>query len=155
MQNGAQKQYYHNIVLGVMPACTMKSVCRLSGSNAAFSLVKKWGRGGETNTNVRMTWWNMTICSLLSLTFTASYVIYKKAITLSHPLYNYVLYFAHLCQNSKCVIFQKRLLKVLKCYNFLWVQRQQNCSQAASFANCVMTLYLLKVHLHKRFFLYQ
>jgi hypothetical protein len=43
--------------------------------------------------------------------------------------------------------FQERLLKVLKCYNFLWVQRRHNCSPAASFANCVMTLYLLKVHL--------
>jgi frataxin-like iron-binding protein CyaY len=36
---------------------------------------------------------------------------------------------------------------VLKCYNFLWVQRRHNCSPEASFANCVMTLYLLKVHL--------
>jgi len=27
------------------------------------------------------------------------------------------------------------------------VQRRHNCSPAASFANCVMTLYLLKVHL--------
>ena len=50
--------------------------------------------------------------------------------------------------NSKCVIFQKKRLKVLKCYNFLWEQQQQhNCSPAASFANRVMTLYLLKVHL--------
>jgi hypothetical protein len=32
-------------------------------------------------------------------------------------------------------------------YNFLWLQRRHNCSPAASFANCVMTLYLLKVHL--------
>ena len=59
-------------------------------------------------------------------------------------------YVAHLrlqCHNSKCVIFQERLLKVLKCRNFLWVQRRHNCSPAASFANCVMTLYLLKVHL--------
>ena len=46
------------------------------------------------------------------------------------------------CHNSKCVIFQE----VLKCYNFLWVQRY-NCSPAASFAKCVMTLYPLKVHL--------
>jgi len=59
-------------------------------------------------------------------------------------------YIAHLWQqghNSKRVIFQERLLKALKCHNFLLVQRQQNCSPAASFANCVMTLYLLKVHL--------
>jgi hypothetical protein len=47
----------------------------------------------------------------------------------------------------KCVIFQERLLKFLKCYNFLWVQRQHNCSPVASFANCVMTLYLLRLHL--------
>jgi hypothetical protein len=51
------------------------------------------------------------------------------------------------CHNSKCVIFQEKILKVFKCYNFLWVQRRHNCSPAASFANCVMTLYLLKVHL--------
>jgi len=52
------------------------------------------------------------------------------------------------CNNSKSVIFQERLLvKVLKCYNFLWVQRRHNCSPAASFANSIMTLYLLKVHL--------
>ena len=51
------------------------------------------------------------------------------------------------CHNSNSVIFQERLLKALKCYNFLWVQRRHNCSPATSFANCVMTLYLLKVHL--------
>ena len=43
--------------------------------------------------------------------------------------------------------FREKRLKVLKCYNFLWVQRWQNCSLAVSFANCIMTLYLLKVHL--------
>ena len=60
------------------------------------------------------------------------------------------LYIAHLrqqSQNSKLTIFQERLLEVLKCYTFLWVQRRNNCSPAASFANYVMTLYLLKVHL--------
>ena len=35
----------------------------------------------------------MTFCTLLTLTFTASYVAYKKASTLSHSLYNYLLYF--------------------------------------------------------------
>jgi hypothetical protein len=57
---------------------------------------------------------------------------------------------AHLpqqCHNSKCAIIQKRLLKVLKCYNFLWVQWRHNCSPAASFANWVLTIYLLKMHL--------
>ena len=46
-----------------------------------------------------------------------------------------------------CNFFQERILKVLKCYIFLWVQRRHNCSPAASFTNCIMTLYLLKVHL--------
>ena len=48
---------------------------------------------------------------------------------------------AHLrqeCHNSKFVILQEKLLRVLKCYN---------CSPAVSLANCVMTLCLLKVHL--------
>jgi len=48
----------------------------------------------------------------------------------------------------KIVIFQEKLLKVLKCYNFLLVQQRHNCSPVVSFANCIMTLYLLKVHLH-------
>jgi len=50
------------------------------------------------------------------------------------------------CHNSKTVIFQEKLLKVSKCYNFLRVPRRHNCSPAASFANCVITLHLLKVH---------
>jgi len=57
---------------------------------------------------------------------------------------------AHLrqeCHNSNFVSFQEKLLKVLKCYNFLRVQQRHNCSPAASFGNCVMTQYLLKVHL--------
>jgi len=60
------------------------------------------------------------------------------------------LQIAHLrqqCHNSKFVIFQEKCLKVLKCYNFLWVQRWHTCSPVVSFANCIMTLYLLKVHL--------
>ena len=57
------------------------------------------------------------------------------------------------CRNSKLVIFQEKLLKVLKCYNFLWVQRRHNCSPAASFTNCVMKLYLLKVHLQTFLFI--
>ena len=59
-------------------------------------------------------------------------------------------YIAHLqqqCHNSKLVIFQEKCLKVLKYYTFLCVQRRHNCSPAASFANCIITLYLLKEHL--------
>jgi len=69
----------------------------------------------------------------------------------------YVVYIVHLrqqCYNSKFAIFQEKRLKVLKCYNFLWVQRRHNCSPVASFANCVMTLHLLKC-ICKCFFLYQ
>jgi hypothetical protein len=51
------------------------------------------------------------------------------------------------CHNSKCMIFQERLLKVLKCYDLLWVQRRHNCSPVASFANCAITLYPLKAYL--------
>ena len=51
------------------------------------------------------------------------------------------------CHNSKFVIFQEKSLKVLQCYAFLWVQRRHKCSPASSFADCVMTPYLLKVHL--------
>ena len=50
------------------------------------------------------------------------------------------------CHNSKAVIFQEELLKVLKCYNFLWVQWRHICSPGTSFANCVTTPYQLKVH---------
>ena len=49
------------------------------------------------------------------------------------------------CHNSKFVNSHEKISKVLKWYNFLWVQRRLNCSPAASFANSVMTLYLLKV----------
>jgi hypothetical protein len=60
--------------------------------------------------------------------------------------FKYIVPLEEQCHNSKSLIFQK-LLKVLKCYNFLRAQQRRNCSPAASFANCVMTLYLLKVHL--------
>ena len=51
------------------------------------------------------------------------------------------------CHKSKFVIFQEKIFKIWKCYNFLWVQRRHNCSLAASFSNYITTLYLLKVHL--------
>ena len=60
---------------------------------------------------------------------------------------NHITHLRQHCHNTKSVIFQEKLLKVLECYNFLWVQWWHNCSPAASFTNCVMTLYLLKVHL--------
>jgi hypothetical protein len=44
-------------------------------------------------------------------------------------------YISHLqqqCHNSKLAIFREKLFEVLKCYNFLWVQRRHNYSPAAS-----------------------
>ena len=79
------------------------------------------------------------------------YIYNKHGIVISYySEWHFCRHIAHLqqqCHNSKCVIFLERLLKVLKCYNFLWVQRRHNCSPVASFANCVMSLYLLKVNL--------
>ena len=49
----------------------------------------------------------------------------------------YFTHFQQQCHNSKLFIFQEQCLKVLKCYNFLWVQWWHNCSPAASFATCV------------------
>jgi hypothetical protein len=60
------------------------------------------------------------------------------------------IYVAHLrqeCHNSKLLFFQEKCLKGLKCYTFLWMQWRHNCSPVASFTNCVMSLYLFKVHL--------
>ena len=79
------------------------------------------------------------------------YRIYGSLSQLTGGLHMYnICYIAHLqqqCHNSKSLIFQDRLVNVLKRYNFLWVQQRHNCSLVVSFANCVMTLYLLKVHL--------
>jgi hypothetical protein len=66
-----------------------------------------------------------------------------------HATYRTRDHIAHLrqqCHNSKSAIFREKIVKGLKCYNFLWEQRRHNCSPAASFADCVLTLYMLKVH---------
>jgi hypothetical protein len=62
-------------------------------------------------------------------------------------VYAHIAHLRQQCHNSKCGILRDRLLKVLKCYNFLWGQQRHNYSPAASHANCIMTLYLLKMHL--------
>ena len=70
----------------------------------------------------------------------------------NHRLYkkcrDKITYLRQQCHKTKCVIFQERLLKFSKCYKLLWVQQRHNWSPAASFAICVMTLYLLKVQLN-------
>jgi hypothetical protein len=77
----------------------------------------------------------------------------QSGLTISQSLSqdpNWNTHIAHLrqqCHKSKLVIFQEKRLKILKCYTFLWVQRRHNCSPAASFTICFMTLYMLKVHL--------
>jgi hypothetical protein len=62
-------------------------------------------------------------------------------------MYNHIAHLPQQSHTSKFVIFRDKRLKVWKCYNFLRVQRRQNCSPAANFANCDMTVCLLKVHL--------
>ena len=62
-------------------------------------------------------------------------------------LYKISLICANTVATQNLWFFQEKRLEVLKCYNFLSVQQRHNCSPAASFANSVMTLYLLKVHL--------
>ena len=71
----------------------------------------------------------------------------------SRELLTHIAHLQQQCHNSKFVIFQEGLLKGLKFYNFPRVQRRRNCSLAASFADCVMTLYLLKVHLQTLLFI--
>jgi len=75
----------------------------------------------------------------------------SKQRTADTPVSQWKPHIAHLpqqCHISKFVIFQEIFLKtLLKGYNCLWVQRRHNRSPVASFTNCVMTLYLLKVHL--------
>jgi len=55
---------------------------------------------------------------------------------------------AHLRQqshNSKSLIFSGEAFKGFwSAKFFVWVQRRHNCSPAASFANCVMALYLFQ-----------
>ena len=48
---------------------------------------------------------------------------------------------------NMCDFFQERLLKVLKCYNFYECNDDTTALQRRAFANCVMTPYLLEVHL--------
>jgi hypothetical protein len=60
---------------------------------------------------------------------------------------NTSLIYRQKAHNSKLMICKEKSLKVLECYTFLRVQRRHICFLVASFTNCVMTLYLLKVHL--------
>ena len=97
----------------------------------------------------------LKICQILCKIISTIFFIYSYNKSQQDAVFlNFILvkelYMAHLrqkCHNSKCVIFKERPLKVLKCHNFLWVQRRNNCSPAASVTNCVLTLYLLKLHL--------
>ena len=57
------------------------------------------------------------------------------------------IFLAVFWQIPKYQISWKYVQRELSRSMLLRVQRQHNCSPAASFANCVMTLYLLKVHL--------
>ena len=74
---------------------------------------------------------------------------YIKTIQICCTTHIYIAVLRRQCQNSQFVVLQKKILKVLKCCDFLCVQRQHNRSPAANFANCVMTLYLVKSHLQE------
>jgi len=70
------------------------------------------------------------------------------------PFYYFITLANTVCRSFVTTLLQLKIcdfsgedLKNLKCYNFLWVQRRHNCSPAANFTNCFMTLYLVKVHL--------
>ena len=97
--------------------------------------------------------------------FNISPICHNTATTLSQHCHNTVTTLSQHCRNTvttlpqhchntattlsqpkTCDFSVQTFLRVLKCYNFLRVQRH-NCSPAASSANCVMTLHLLTVHL--------
>ena len=88
------------------------------------------------------------------LHFVSTYFMSAFQLNSYHSLLSYdnipyvvILLICNKCLNSKFVIFQKEHLKDLNCYTIMWVRQRNDCSPAANFANCVMTLYLLKVHL--------
>jgi len=60
-------------------------------------------------------------------------------------------YISLICGDSVTIqnlwFFRSDFWEVLECHNFLPVRRWHNCSPAASFADCVMTLYLLELYL--------
>ena len=81
---------------------------------------------------------------------TVSQQCHNSVTTVSQQCHNSVTTVSQQCHNivtTQNYWFFRIILKLLKCYTFLRVQRRHNCSPATSFANCVMTLHLLKVHL--------
>jgi len=86
---------------------------------------------------------------------TLSQQCHNTVTTMSQHCHNNVTTLSQHCHNTVTTMsqlkindfFQEKLLKILKCYTFLWVQRRHNCSLAASFTDSVVILYVLKVHL--------
>jgi len=71
-------------------------------------------------------------------------------------MYIYIYIYIYICiyrlfattvSQLKIGDFSGENFKSFRCYHILLVQRIHNCSSAASLTNCIMTLYLLKVHL--------
>ena len=99
------------------------------------------------NVTLQIIWYSeLTNFELMRFSCTPE-LLHNAFISFFKWMYIHIAHLQQQCHNSKSVIFQEKLLKVLKCYKFLWVQWQHNCSPAVSFANCIMTPYLLKVHL--------
>ena len=75
--------------------------------------------------------------------------MYYHGLTVMQFVYGLLYSMTLICDNSVTTqnlwFFREKGLKILKCYNFLWVQRRHNCSPSASSTNSFMTLYLLKV----------
>jgi len=107
-------------------------------------------RRGNTQKITHSTFYRLQILHLVSTYFmlTFKFNSYHSLMGYDNIPYVVISLISHNSVTTQYLWFFRRTFwKVLKCYNFLWVQRRHDCSPAASFANCVMTLYLLKVYL--------
>jgi len=98
------------------------------------------------NISLASLWW-INIFSLLwylmNQRFVVLFCLYRTMILLS-VIYRW---FATRVSQLKICDFLRETFKSFEVLCLLWVQRWHKCCAAASFANCVMTLYLMKVHL--------
>jgi len=93
--------------------------CLLRGTNWVFkySGLRFVIKGLKCNANIHSKNLPSSLCIYVYVCVCVYIYIYIYTHTHTHLVHT-----AHLlqqCHNSKCVIFQERLLKFLKCYNFL------------------------------------
>ena len=115
-------------------------VCAISGSNAGYTML----RGSVKGTGYPL---HPPVSPSLPLPCVTVWHHISTGLHYAHRSFATTVSQLKICDSSG-----ETFIKVLKCYNFPWVQRRHNCSPAASFANCVMTPYLLKVHLINVYF---